>query len=80
MCPVHRLHGRGAQAEDHLRQDQGRGGGKLAKALSDRHGGLVFDDEGLTLGKYLDKWLEGSLRGAVRQSTFDRYEKPSGYI
>ena len=49
-------------------------GGKLAKALSDRHGGLVFDDEGLTLGKYLDKWLEGSLRGAVRQSTFDRYE------
>jgi integrase len=49
-------------------------GGKLAKALSDRHGGFVFDDEGLTLGKYLDKWLEGSLRGAVRQSTFERYE------
>ncbi len=49
-------------------------GGKLAKALSDRQGGLVFDDEGLTVGKYLDKWLEGSLRGAVRQSTFDRYE------
>ncbi len=49
-------------------------GGKLAKALSDREGGLVFDDEGLTVGKYLDKWLEGSVRGAVRQSTFDRYE------
>jgi integrase len=49
-------------------------GGKLAKALSDSQDGLVFDDEGLTLGKYLDKWLEGSLRGAVRQSTFDRYE------
>ena len=49
-------------------------GGKLAKALSDRQGGLVFDDEGLTVGKYLDKWLEGSLQGAVRQSTFDRYE------
>jgi hypothetical protein len=49
-------------------------GGKLAKALSDCQDGLVFDDEGLTLGKYLDKWLEGSLRGAVRQSTFDRYE------
>jgi integrase len=49
-------------------------GRKLAKALSEREGGLVFDDEGLTLGKYLDKWLEGSLRGAVRQSIFDRYE------
>jgi hypothetical protein len=49
-------------------------GGKLAKALSDREGGLVFDDEGLTVDKYLDKWLEGSLRGAVRQSTFERYE------
>ena len=49
-------------------------GGKLAKALSDCEGGLVFDDEGLTLGRYLDKWLEGSLRGSVRQSTFHRYE------
>jgi integrase len=49
-------------------------GGKLAKALSDREGGLVFDDEGLTVGTYLGKWLESSLRGAVRQSTFDRYE------
>ncbi len=49
-------------------------GGKLAKALSDREDGLVFDDDGLTVGKYLDKWLEGCLRGTVRQSTFDRYE------
>ena len=49
-------------------------GGTLAKALSDREGGLVFEDEGLTLGKYLDKWLQGSLRGSVRQSTFDRCE------
>jgi len=30
-------------------------GRKLAKALSDCQDGLVFDDEGLTLGKYLDK-------------------------
>jgi integrase len=47
---------------------------KLAKALSDREDGLVFDDGGLTVGKYLDKWLGGSVRGSVRQSTFDRYE------
>jgi hypothetical protein len=28
---------------------------KLAKALSDREDGLVFDDGGLTVGKYLNK-------------------------
>jgi integrase len=65
---------RGARGRPSTARPGSRWGGKLAKALSDRQGGLVFDDEGLTLGKYLDKWLEGSLRGAVRQSTFDRYE------
>jgi integrase len=47
---------------------------KLAKALSDREDGLVFDDGGLTVGTYLDRWLDGSVRGSVRRSTFDRYE------
>ena len=47
---------------------------KLAKAMSDRAEGLVYDDENMTVGEYLDKWLKGSVRGSVRQSTFDRYE------
>lgn len=47
---------------------------KLAKAMSDRADGLVYDDENMTIGEYLDKWLKGSVRGSVRQSTFDRYE------
>ncbi len=47
---------------------------KLAKAMSDRADGLVYDDENMTVGEYLDKWLKGSVRGSVRQSTFDRYE------
>jgi integrase len=47
---------------------------KLTKAMADRDGGLVFDAENLTVGEYLDKWLKGSVRGSVRQSTFDRYE------
>jgi len=47
---------------------------KLTKAISERDGGLVFDDENMTLGEYLDSWLNGSVRGSVRQSTFDRYE------
>src|SRR5215212_10561932 len=47
---------------------------KLAKALADHADGLAYDDENITLGKYLDKWLQGSVSGSVRKSTFDRYE------
>jgi integrase len=45
---------------------------KLAKALSDRIDGIVYDDENMTLGEYLDVWLKGSVLGSVRQSTYDR--------
>ncbi|HET6659226.1 MAG TPA: site-specific integrase [Rubrobacter sp.] len=45
---------------------------KLAKALSDRTEGIVYDDENLTVGEYLDTWLKCSVRGSVRQSTYDR--------
>jgi integrase len=45
---------------------------KLAKALSERIDGIVYDDENTTLGEYLDVWLEGSVFGSVRQSTYDR--------
>src|SRR5829696_7715241 len=47
---------------------------ELAKALADRANGAVFDDENVTVGEYLDSWLKGSVRGCVRQSTYDRYE------
>jgi integrase len=47
---------------------------KLAKAMSDRDRGLVFDARSLTVGEYLDRWLKGSVRGTVRQSTYERYE------
>src|SRR5215211_2119972 len=47
---------------------------KLAKALAERADGIVYDDENMTVGEYLDSWLKGSVRGSVRQSTFDRYE------
>jgi integrase len=46
----------------------------LAKARAARAGGMVFDDENVTVGEYLDTWLKGSVRGSVRQSTLDRYE------
>jgi hypothetical protein len=46
---------------------------KLSDALSDRNKGIVYD-ENMPVGEYLDKWLKGSVRGSVRQSTLDRYE------
>jgi integrase len=46
---------------------------KLTKVLADRDGGLVFDAGSLTIGEYLDRWLE-DVKGTVRQSTYERYE------
>jgi integrase len=41
-------------------------------SLSDRIEGIVYDDENMTVGKYLDRWLKSVVRGSVRQSTYDR--------
>ncbi len=46
---------------------------KLTKAMAERDNGVVYDDENLTVGAYLDKWL-GGLKGAMRESTLSRYE------
>lgn len=46
---------------------------KLAKAISDRDGGLVFDAGSLTAGEYLTRWLTDSVRGTVRSSTYRSY-------
>ena len=48
---------------------------KLAKALSDREGGLLFDAGHLTLGEYLVRWLSDSVRSTVRASTYERHEQ-----
>jgi integrase len=48
---------------------------RLARALSDREGGLVFDAEGLKLAEYLGRWLEDSVKGTVRNTTYERYEQ-----
>ena len=47
---------------------------KLAKALSDRSSGLVFDAGAMTVGEYLERWLEDSVRGTVRTTTYERHE------
>ena len=45
---------------------------KLTEAMAYRDKGLVFNDENLTVGEYLDRWLSDSVRGTVRESTYSR--------
>ena len=45
---------------------------KLTKALADRADGIIFDDENMTVGEYLERWLSDCVRGTVRESTFSR--------
>jgi integrase len=45
---------------------------KLVKVLSDRVEGIIYDVENMMVGEYLDVWLMSSVRGSVRQSTYDR--------
>ena len=42
--------------------------------MTDRDGELVFDAGSITLGEYLDRWLNTSVRDTVRRSTYVRYE------
>src|ERR687893_269867 len=48
---------------------------KLRQAMTDADRGLTFDAGGLTLGDYLDRWLNDSVRDTVRQRTWERYEQ-----
>ncbi len=48
---------------------------KLTRALADRNGGLTFDAGKTTVGEYLDRWIEDSVRDTVRQRTYERYEQ-----
>src|SRR5918911_3484883 len=48
---------------------------KLIRAMADRDGGFVFDAGSLTVGEYLDRWLETSVKGSVRESTCESYRR-----
>ncbi len=48
---------------------------KLRQAMTDADRGLTFDAGSLTLGNYLDRWLNDSVRDTVRDTTFERYEQ-----
>ena len=44
----------------------------LAEARGDAARGIVYDDENLSVGEYLDRFLEDVQRGSVRESTYSR--------
>lgn len=46
---------------------------KLNKALADRDRGIVFDAGTLTLGDYLNRWLNNSVKDNVAHRTFHNY-------
>lgn len=46
---------------------------KLSKALADREAGLTYDAGTMTVAEYLNGWLTDSVRGTVRQRTYERY-------
>ncbi len=47
---------------------------KLTKAMADRNGGIVFDDQSLTVSDFLDVWLSDCVKDTIRISTFERYK------
>lgn len=48
---------------------------KLTKALVDRDMGLVFEGENRTLAAFLDGWLKGTVKGSVKTTTYESYER-----
>jgi integrase len=43
--------------------------------MADRDGGLVFDAKNQTVGEYLERWLNDSVRGSVKPVTFENRER-----
>jgi integrase len=47
---------------------------KLAEALAQTQKGITADAGAKTVGTFIERWLEDSVRGSVRQSTYQRDE------
>lgn len=48
---------------------------KLRAAMGDADKGLVYNAGTTTVAEYLDRWLTDSVKGTVRQRTYERYEQ-----
>jgi hypothetical protein len=49
---------------------------KLQAGLHDKSVGLLIKEKGQTVGQYLTRWLEDSVRPTQRAGTYERYETP----
>src|SRR3954452_18256797 len=47
---------------------------KLTEALAQAQKGITADAGAMTVGTFIERWLEDSVRGSVCQSTYDRNE------
>lgn len=48
---------------------------RLTQAIADRNKGLVYDCEGLTLSGFMERWLEDSVKGSVKKTSYQSYER-----
>jgi hypothetical protein len=48
---------------------------KRDEARTRENSGLIFEAGRTSVGEYLDNWLEESVKGSVKQSTYDSYSK-----
>ena len=48
---------------------------KLTQAIADRNKGLVYDCEGLSLAGFMVRWLEDSVKGSVKRTSYQGYER-----
>ena len=48
---------------------------KLTRALADRNDGLTYDTGKITVGEYVERCIEDSVKNTVRQRTYERYEQ-----
>jgi integrase len=75
--PLHGPDGHRSEAQDPLWEKKTRGevSEKLTRAMAARDEGLIFEGENQTLSAFLDRWLDGSVKGSVKPSTFESYER-----
>lgn len=45
---------------------------KLTKAIADADGRIFTENQNMTVGEYLERWLSDAVKGTVRESTFSR--------
>jgi integrase len=66
---------KGPKRKTHYGRTRAEVAAKLAKALSDREGGITFDADNLRLGDYLQRWLEDSKKSSVKRVTYEGYAR-----